>query len=254
MKVKLESKFLTLKNILISVLLIVCAFLYVDGCNKQQNLKDDLLAEQVKNQKLDSVKNKLNQTVYRQQVIITDNQKALKAQSDEAFNLKKSYEKKIKEIQFFYKNKTKTELKEVLVPYVDTAERKRFSDSVEQKCKEVINYLVDSTVTVGSKAAADSQFYKINLTVEKTGIKVDSISFSDSQYLRIVTIKGGFLKKDFSGKRRLFLKKYSEVQVLHTNPYIKITGQNSIIYKKEKKRILEKIFMLAVGVYVGTKL
>lgn len=251
---KLESKFLTVKNILIGALLIACAFLYIDGCNKQNNLKNELLTAQIQNQKLDSVKNTLNQTVYKQQAIITDNQKALKAQSDEAFNLKRSYEKKIKDIHFYYKNQSKTELKDVLVPYVDSAERKRFSDSVEKKCKEVIDYLIDSTVKVGKKAVIDSSHYNISLSVEKAGIKVDSISFVDSQYLRIVEIKGGFLKKDFNGKRKLFLKKYLEVQVLHTNPHIKITGQNSIIYKKEKKRIIEKILMLAVGVYVGTKL
>ena len=43
--------------------------------------------------------------------------------------------------------------------------------------------------------------------------------------------------------------------MLHTNPIIKVTGQNSAIYIPPKKaRWLEKTLLIGAGIFLGTKL
>lgn len=246
-------KFLNQNWISIAIIAILLFLTLLVTCNHNKKV-NEINELTLKYQKLDSVKNQLNQTVYTQEVIITGSQNYIKDLSKENFNLKDSYEKKIKEIHFYYRNKTNLVIKEVEVPYLDTVKTKRFADSVEKKCKEVIDYYRDSTVQIGTKAAVDSPHYKIDLTVEKSSIKVDSITMVDSQYIRLVELKGGFLKKDFYGKRKLFLKKSLQIQVLHTNPHFQIQGQNSVIYKKAEKKVLRTLLTVGVGILVGTQI
>jgi hypothetical protein len=132
---------------------------------------------------------------------------------------------------------------------------KRFSDSVERACAVVINYYRDSTVKVGTKAKEITPYYTIDATIQKDSLQINNVSFTDSQYVRFVVLKGGLLKRDQNHKLHLFLKKSMQVQILHTNPKMHVTGSNSVIYTpKVKSRWFEKLVLIGTGVYLGTKL
>jgi len=207
-------------------------------------------------QTTDSLKNELGQTVLTQQSIITDNKQAIKDLTDSIFNLTKAQDKRIKDVIAYYSSQTKIEFKDKLVPYKDTVGRKKWEDSVlARQCSAVINYYESNYIKVPRTAVDSTPDYKATFTAEKQGIKINDLTILDSQYIRFVTIKGGILKKDASGKRHLFTKQSIQVQVLHTNKLLQTTGQNSAIYIAPKKgRWLEKAILIGGGIFLGLQL
>ncbi len=243
---------LDLKWILIGVLSIALLWSF-RTCNQKEKQISQL---QLDKQTLDSMVNTLGQTIYTQQAIETNDKQAIKHLTDSIFNLTRKQDKKIKDAIAYYKETNKIQIKDKLVPYIDTVSRKKWEDSITKKCDTVINYYETNYIKVPMQAVdTSSKDYKVYLTVLKSGIKIDSLDISDSQYIRFVTIKGGILKKDASGKRHLFTKRSIQVQVLHTNSLIKVTGQNSAIYVEPKKgRWLEKALLIGTGILLGTQL
>lgn len=241
-------KYLTLKNIIIAVLAIaLCFSLY--KCNGK---KDEITQLELANQKLDSTKNLYGKTILLQEVLKTSDKQAIKNLTDSIFALKRSEQRKVKDALAYYKSTLKAEIKEVEVPYVDVQARKQWEDSVERVCRTVIDYYEANTITVPRKAVDSTDQYKASLTATKTGIKIDSISAVDTQYIRFVTLKGGLLKRNQQGKLRLWLKPTVQAQVLHTSKIFTVTGQNSAIYVPPKKlRLVEKL-LTAGGAIVGT--
>lgn len=245
------------KVILIVVIIALSTFSYLQFYNHKRNeqiLESQVTALKLENQRSDSIKNKLNQTVYTQQTLITSSQESIKTLVQEKFNLGKKYESQVKEVIAYYSSKTKITIREVPVPFIDTTERKHFSDSVEQNCSEVIKYINDSTVQVPRKLGIITDNFQLSGTLTLVGVVIDSLTIPDSTYLRFDKIKGGFLKKDFNGKRKLFLKSTVQIKVLHTNPYVKIIGQNSVIYQpKAKSRMLERVLIFTAGFLLGSQ-
>lgn len=245
------------KIALIIVIVGLSIFSYLQFYNHKQN--EEILESQVtelklSNQRSDSIKNKLQQKVYTQEAIITKDQASLKELVNDKFNLTKKYENQIKQTIAYYSSKTVTKVVNVPVPFVDQEERKRFSDSLETVCAEVIKYYEDSTIKVPKEVNREDKDLKFHGTVFKDGFNIDSLSVPDSTYLRFDIIKGGFLKKDFNGKRRLFLKKSVQVKVLHTSPYVKVLGQNSVIYQpKVKSNIIPVAIGFVVGLLIGSQ-
>jgi hypothetical protein len=210
---------------------------------------------ELKNQVTDSMKNKLGQTVIIQEATITNNKQVLKHLTDSIFNLKKKQEKKIKDVIAYYSSITKIEIKDKLVPYKDTLGRKEWEDSVSIACTKVIEYYEANTITVPTPASDSTKNYKIDLTVTKAGVRIDSLFIPNKLDIRFVTIKGGLLKKDASGKRRLFTRKSIQVQVLNSNELLKTYDQKSILYKSPKKgRWLEKAALIGGGIFLGLQL
>ncbi len=247
-----------IKSILIVALSIVllCSMI---TCNQQKDSSSKYQLEaSLAKQTIDSLTNLNGQLVITQHVIEVNNQDAIREYTDSIFNLKRKYEKKIKDIKAFYSERTTTTLDSVLVPYEDTTkvdywknEARRLGDD----CESLTNRLIDTTVFVGIVAKDSTNEYKIEATVLKKGILINKLTIPDSQYVRFITLKGGFLKKNQEGKRKLFLKKTIQVQVLHTNKLINVDGSNSIFYiPKKKERWLEKALLIGGGIYLGTKL
>lgn len=224
-------------------------------CNdyKQKNVKLAL-----EKQTTDSIVNRYGQTILTQEAVIVSTEgerDQLKNITDSLFNLTRSQERMIKDVVAYYKAISTTIIKNKLVPYVDTVARKKWADSVEARCSKVIEYYEANTITIPKTAVDSTKNYQAAFTARLDGIYIDSLKIPDSQYIRFVTIKGGILKKDASGKRHLFTKKTIQVQVLHTNDLIKVTGQNSAIYIPPKKaRWLEKAILIGGGIFLGTKL
>lgn len=201
------------------------------------------------NQKLDSTVNKMGQKIYTQIVTLSENQKSIRKLTDSIFNLKKRDERIIRRIVAYYTERTNVHIDSVSVPYTDSIAIKQFRDSAE-----FYKYALDSMIVVPKKAALSTTYFSIDETVTKNGLVINSLNIPDSQYIRIVENRGGFLRK-VNGKLKFHVKPQIQIQTLHTNPYIQITGENSILYTpRAKPRILEKVLLLGIGVFVGLHL
>lgn len=238
MKVRIEI-------VAVAILILAVAF-GLDKCSANKKLANQLSTIDslaLANQGLTAKLNKANQVVSMQTVIVTDNQQTIKELTDSIFNLKRRDERKIKEVIAYWRERTKVGVDSVKVPYVDTVRMKRFSDSVEKQCVEVINYMRDSTITVPRTSRDTLPGFAYDITATRSGLVINHIEFPDSLDMRFVE-KGGFLKK-----------KSIEVQFKHTNPNVKVVGSSSILYRPKKKGgWVVKALVLGLGVFIGTKL
>jgi hypothetical protein len=235
---------ITLERVLL-ILLAIC-FLTVSTCQSKRykDIVSDLSKERLEKQKLEKIVNEQGDTIYTQNVIITDNQKALRELTDSIFNLKKKHDKKVADVIAYYKGVTETVIKEVAVPYVDTAVMKQWEDSVRAECQEVIDFYEHNSIPVPRLAYDSTEHYKILATVQLDSLVINSLVIPDTLQLRFVEKKNGFLKK-----------KSIEVQFFHSNPLIKTTQSNSVIYTPPKKKnVLGKALLIGVGIFIGTKL
>lgn len=240
-----------IKVVIIGVLVALLAFTGY----KWNDANRQISQLELKNQTLDSVSNKLGQTVLIQEAIVTSNRYAIKQLTDSIFALTKAQDRKIRDVISFYEGHTNTVIKEVQIPYVDKFALKQFSDSVAKKCAEVIAYYDAHTISVPRTAKDSTQNYKVALTVTKQAVVVDSIVIPNKQDIRFVTTKGGLLKRNTEGKLKLWLKPTIQVQVLNSNPLVHVTGQNSAYFKPPvKARVLEKALLIGASVFIGTKL
>mgnify|MGYP003402774457 CR=1 FL=1 len=197
----------------------------------------------IQNQKLDSLKNKMNQTIYKQESIIVENTEALNRLTDTIFNLKKK-DSKNRETIAYYKGITKVRIDSVDVPYLDTLAMRQFEDTVLKRCSSILTYMRDSTITVPRNAsiANDTLFAKIS--VLKSGLRIDSLSMVDTLNLRFLDYKGG-----------LFRAPKVELQYFHSNPIFKTEKATSVFYKpKKKSNLIPKALLIAAGIFIGTKL
>lgn len=249
------KKLLIIQTALIVGLVILV--LSMRGCYKGQLTEKQSVVDSLSlaNQTLQKTVNQRGQTITQQDVIITDHQAEIEDLTKSIFDLKKKQERQIKNVIAYYKGITATKLDSIPVPFVDTAVMKQWSDSVQKACSDVIAYYEANTITVPRNAKVETKDYAADFTVTQREVNINSLVVLDSQYLRFVTLKGGFMKRDQEGKRHLFLKRSVQVQVLHTSPYVLVTGGNSAIYKpKPKKNLVGKAILLGIGVFLGTKL
>jgi hypothetical protein len=195
------------------------------------------------------MKNHFGNTISMFQATTTNLQKQLLSYSDSIFKLGKKHEKQIKEIKAFYSSRVKTRIDSVDVPYIDTPAMRKWEDSVLLNCKDVIQYYEDSSVLIGTKASIETPYYTIDATVNKASITIDSLSIIDTQYVRVVMMKGGLFKKPLKGKRKFYTKPYPQVEVMHKNPYIQtIEAQATIVEDKRSGK------PLLTGAVIGASL
>lgn len=236
------------------VIIVLSGFLVasISTCNKRDGEISQL---QLDKQTTDSIVNAYGQTILTQEAIVTNNKQAIKDLTDSIFRLTRAQDRRIKDVIAYYKGITNTVIKEVQVPYIDTTSMVEWADSIKQNCAKVIEYYEANSIFVPKQAKDSTPNYTADMTAGLNGITINRLEIPDSQYIRFVTIKGGLLKKDASGKRKLLARKTIQVQVLHTNPLIQVTGQNSAIYVPPKKaRWLEKAILIGGGIILGTKL
>lgn len=239
------------------ILIVVLSGLFLwsfSTCNKRIKESDALKLE---NARLDSMYNLKNQQLIVSQTEVATSQKAFRDATDSFFAMQSKFENKIKSIIAFYKGSTVTIIDSIPVPipYVDSAKLLVWEDSIKQSCKKVIDYYEANFISVPQTSIENNVNYNIDLTATKTGIRINRVSIPDSQYIRFVELKGGFLKKDQNGKRHLFTSRSFQVQVIHTNPLIKTTSSSSVIYNPPKKgRWLEKAILVGAGIFLGLKL
>lgn len=241
-----NNKIFMKKYITVDRVLMILAIIYLISLNKY-NVNDFNLSLQQKDleyQTLDSIKNKYGETILVQDVLITSQQSDLHNLTDSIFNLKNKHNKRIKEIILYYSNLTSTEIKDRPIPYLDKPSMKRFQDSIERKCAEVIKFYRDSSVQVPLKVKDSSAYFNFEGSVMRDSFIINKIQFVDSQYLRVIKKKNG-----------LFKPKTFEIQMFHTSPYITTNKMTSVIYKPPKKNngFLYPA-LVAVGLLIGIKL
>lgn len=209
----------------------------------------------LKNQQLDSINNELGQVVYQQKVQIVQDQEGFKKYTDSMFKLNARQEKKIKDVLSYYQSLLSAKIENQTIPYLDTLSMKKWEDSVKSRCQEVIDYYESNTITVPREAQDSTQYYNMSFTVRQDSLKVNKVELIDTQHIRFVVFKGGLFKRDVDGKMHIIKNREVAVQTLHTNPYIKIKGQQSALFTQPKKRGIGKILLsLGLGIFLGTKL
>lgn len=245
------KKYITPQNILIAALTVAIFVLNTCKNNRYHNTVSGKDIEiQLLKQKTDSIINQKNQVIYEQEALIVKNQEDLKRYTDSIFDLKRKHSTQIKSVVAYYSSITNTRIDSVPVPYVDTLTLRRFSDSIQKQCGTVLSYMRDSTISVPRRAKIDSTNFSIDLTIGKSSVLVNNVTFVDSQYIRFIERKGGLFKKDIYGKRHFILKPQIVVQVLHSNQNIKVMGQQSAIYIK-KSKFLPKLAVIGGAVLTG---
>ena len=123
------------------------------------------------------------------------NQK-LKDISDSILSYKNKLSKSIKEVRSLTRIKTDVKLPDtVKVPFVDSLQFRKFADSIESKCPEVIQYLKENTIGIGSKVALDSPYLKFKGHLTKSGLIIDSLNLPNTQTIVKEVTKGGFFKR-----------------------------------------------------------
>lgn len=248
--------YLTVKNIVGVGLIIglIIALSMVDSCRNnqfksQQGIIDSLT---LANQRYVEVVNKQGEKITKQEVLITTNQKTIKDLTLETFNLKKQDEKRIKQINALLKIKTEIRIDSVDVPYVDVIERKKFSDSLEKACAEVIAYFDSNYLKVPQPVMIDSsqnKDFQFAATIHKRNLVIDSIVLPNQQDIAVVETKGGFFRRNIDGRVKFFTPRKLEIMVKNTNKYINTKGMSSLVYQpKVGGRWLERIVSFAVGV------
>lgn len=243
-------KYLTLKNIIGGGIIIglVIALFSIDSCRRNQLSANRATIDSMTlaNQELVKTVNKKGDTIAKQQVIITDDQESLKKMALDIFDLKKSEEKRIKQIDALIRIKSSTRIDSVEVAYVDKEERKRFSDSLEKACADVIAYYDTNYIKVPKQVSIDSnqnKDFQFGGTVKKDKFVIDSIVFPNKQDI-IVVETGGWFKRDINKKFHIFQKRKMEIFVQNSNKYVHVNGMNSFVYKpKPKARWLERLLI-----------
>lgn len=254
------TQFFTTRNIITGgiILGLIIALFQIDSCRnrdfKSQEKKfSDSLAF-IKQEFTETV-NKKQEVITKQEAIITSDQKSLKDLTLAVFDLKAKDEKRIKQINALIRIKSKTGIDSIEIAYVDTVERKRFSDSVEKVCADVINYFEATTIQVPkpiSYTSIDTNHkvdFKFDGTIGKDKFTIDSLSFPNEQNISVIETKGGFFKRDIKGKRRFFTPRKMEIMVSNSNKYVHVEGMNSMIYKsKVGGRWVERLGIFGVAV------
>lgn len=225
--------------VVIAILAFALLSLYYQKKNELLRKDDQITALQLANQKLDSQRRADGVTIFTQKVLLTESGHTIDYLTDTIFKMDKKHSQTIA----YYKGISRTRIDSVFIPFKDTAFAKKWSDSVNSRCKEVIQFLIDSTIIVPKRFLKEDRGYRFGGTITRGGLTIDSLLIPDTLQLRIVENKG-------------FLKRPSyTVQFFHSNPHITTTQANSVLYKPPKKpRLLEKAILVGVGILVGSKL
>jgi len=200
--------------LIIGLLLTVVSLQRCSINSKSKEISDYQEWNKYYNSQIDSFKNKLNQVVTESKVAQVNSEKEIKELSEQIFDLKKSDERHIKEIQALIRIKQTVRVDTIEIPYTD-------SFLVD---KNDTTLVPRNTVVVPPRNFKDStKNYQIDGTVLLNKVRINSLILPDTSSLRIVEKKEGFLKK-----REIV------IQGVHTNPLFKTEGMQTVIKRGDK--------------------
>lgn len=239
------------------VLLLIGGLLYIDYTRRNNYVETSQL-DSLK-QELIVVENKLGQQVARQNVVFADSQKELKDKTKEIFQLKDKDQKNIKRINALIQARTTVVIeKPVLAKYLDTVGMRRFSDSVEAVCADVIRFYRDSARIIGASFEINKEqdpYLQLEGKIQKEGIEIASVNLPDTMSISLEEMKSGLFRRGIDGKIRFWTPKKMTVSVLHSNPYLITNSMTSIVNNpKVKGRWLERLLLVGTGIFLGSQL
>ena len=227
------------------MMVVVVLFLVFKSCGSEQEYKELTLKYEESSKTNDS----LGRTIVVKNAEITENQQSMKDLRAKLFETTEKYNKKVKEVKALVAQKTEVVIKEKEIPYIDTPGMKKWKDSLFLKCGEVLQYYEDSAVIIGTKAKDSTEHYKLSATIGKNSLKVNEISFIDSQYLSVTEFKGGFFLRDDYGKLRFYKNRKTKIEIKHTNPYFENKSVDGFFYKPKSRNF--DLHTLLGGTVIG---
>jgi hypothetical protein len=218
-------------NFIALLLAVSVIVLFSRSCKKDE----EYASLQMKYEQAVKIKDSLGRTISVKDAEIVQNQESMKELRAKLFETTEKYNKKVKEVKALIAKGTEVIIKDKPVPYIDTPKMKRWEDSVLSNCRDVIHYYEENTVPIGTSAKDSNQHYVIDMTVEKTNIKLNTIKFIDSQYIALTEMKGGFFKRNTKGKLKFYLPSKVRVEIKHTNPYFENKNIDAFFYESKSK-------------------
>lgn len=219
----------------------VILFFSVKGCNDNAELASDYKAERdFANTQVSQFSNKLDQIISEQKVQEVNNKEVIKELSSQIFQLTKAEEKRIKEVQTLVRIIQKAGLDTVFVPY---------SDTITVNDTGMIRR--DSVVIPPRNFKDSTANYDISGTVLLNGVRINSLSISDTLSFRVAE------KRPKGLVRRIFQPNETVIQSVHSNPLIKTSGIQSMTLKHKNNawnRWIKPAIAIGAGVFLGSKL
>jgi hypothetical protein len=218
-------------------------FLYVKGCQlkKTQIELTDLKAQNefLQGSPIQQTTNQSGEIVTQSKVIEAASEATLKKLSDSLFHLKKEEAKRIKTIEELTLMVQKVHVDSVLVPYRDSTS----PDS---------SLIRKDSVVIPPKAFSDSnKNYQISGTVLLKGVRINSLTLSDSLSQQIVVQRPKGLVN------RVFQPNQTLVQTHHTNELFDTQKLTTITLQQRPsawQRWIKPVLGVAAGLLIGTKL
>ena len=169
---------------------------------------------------------KLSNKVQEKEVQIIKDKKEIESISEELFEK----DKKIKEVSTFIKVETEVKIVEKLIPFVDTFETK---DTIL-----ITKNNRDSFIKVPTTVKWKDSGASIQITVQKSGVVIDSLIISDSVAYRIVK------KKTFFGTK-------TYIQSTRTSPFVKDKNTDAYVLKESPslKTVITRFLIIGFGIY-----
>ncbi len=230
---KIDIQKLPVQKLLIVVLTII-SIISIRGCRLKDlalNSKGvELQFYQNKTQAVTQEKNKLGEQVTSQSLMMIDKDKALEKQLLANSNLT--------EINNHYKVKLSTAITNVTAAYTSSSGDAASADSSFNPImtvEEAKTKLPDSTeiAVVGTHFIKEDKWYMIKGSIQRNGIKFDSLSFVNEP-----TINIGYKRK--SGIKGYFQKKEKTIEIINPNPYTTTTAMSNINFNPPKPVIFKR--------------
>jgi len=206
----LKSHIIYLGIIIVSLLLWYNHYLSLNNQLTNEKTNNALLS-----QKVDTLRNKVGELVYQQDILTTTSKETIKRITD-------SLQLKIKNPSFTVHSTTVTEIDSFFIPYPD-------SIAYETVC--------DSCIIVPKSFSMTNPWFNITGSVVRKGININKITIPDEEYLVVSEKKYGFLN----------LKSKKIVSVLHKNPHVVITNLQSLEYKEQKNKLITPVVAGVLG-------
>jgi hypothetical protein len=243
----INFKEIDLQKLPIKKILIIGQFLVIIFCVRSCHLKDlivnrnglEIKMYEGKANEFEVTKNKLGEKVALQDQMIVEKTKALEKELLKSSTLASLNE----QVKF----EASTKIKNIIAAYSGTGnigtEIVTIHDTIKINGKDSVETI--KAVKIGTKFKADtSQWYKIAGSIQRNGVKFDSLSFKSAFTLNI----GEKRVKGIKGW--LFGKKEAKVELINPNPYTKVDVMKNI--KLEDKKWWQSGWIkFGAGVLVG---
>lgn len=226
-----------------AVTLFLTCLLWMHTCNLKKIIreKENTITQiDLDRQQIRELSNRQGKQILAQDVLITNSKSALNRLTDTIFNLRAKDARNLETIAY-YKGVTRTDIREVRVPYLDSGLAHKYRDSLNVSKTELLAYITDSTTRVPRVALVNDRHFQLGLTVQRDEVNIDSLKIPDTLQLRFVEKGGNWFKSP-----------KIEVQYFHSNPYVQTLSSNSAFYQPKKKSFWTTVVLpVAIGVGAG---